>query len=144
MHNASVHVFPTPELLCKNQIGLHCLCCGVQSDFALQSNRIAMPIDFDGNDAEDVPKPLPILLPIPQFDLKFLVLVDGCAHASSFVFIGAIVDPRRCLQKSAVSSENFARGVAGELIKSVRGIDDWRVRLLQVAKGQGHGAVDSS
>lgn len=103
------------------------------------------------DDAEDICKSLTVALVVVQLKLNLRLGLDCLPKSLNSDFVdssGCFNTLRaarsRSLQKAAVPTEGLSLGIASELAKGVRCVDDGRVREFHVADNEGHGAVYSA
>jgi hypothetical protein len=111
---------------------------------------VVLAVPEDGDHGEEVGEAAAILAEVGEFHLHLGVVPHGMAHLAHCLVVdelaaGLWLDlATGGLKEAAVLAHDLGLRIAREHDEGVRGVDDGRVGLLEVAKQQGDGAVDGS
>lgn len=137
-----------PSKACCPSSGRHLALVDLEADRVLERAAGAAPADRDHG--EDVDERRAVLAEVDDLELDLGVGLDGAVHLAHGLGVYLLAARRAGLhvmapgglEEAAVAPEDLAQAVARQRAEGVRGVDDGRVGLLEVAYEEGARVVD--
>lgn len=118
----------------------------------LESDRVAVVcgVPAHRNHGEDVDEGSAVPLEVDDLELNLIVGLNSLSHLLHCVLVHMLTRrlwanlASRGLEETTILAHNFLVGVASKQAEMLRSIDDGGVRLFEIAKKKGDGAVDGA